>query len=506
MNTSYWLATQTGKNYPPLSVEKHVHTLIVGAGLTGLTTAYYLSSVTPNVLLVEADEIGYGASGRNTGKVTAQHGMIYKKLIHTHGEEVAKAYYTAQCEAIDSIEAIIQEHHIDCDWKRTNTILVSLDETKKSQLQDEFQAYLDLGINAEFIESSAYPFSISSGIRMNHQGSYHPYRYALGLSDCLDARGIQIYEHSPVTSIEKEGSGWCVHVNGYMIHAQNVVSATQTPILDGFQFFYAKTYPSVSHLACAKVKHSIHDLLYSIDDPTQSYHPLSDDLMLCGGYEHECAKETKEGYEAWIQSIQSTWDCPEPRWSWSTQDLVSYDHLPLIGSLSKKAPSFFIACGFSKWGNTNANVAAKIISSMILKQENVYAPMFDPSRSSTILQPKCFQMNLKTGFNFLKSHFPSFEEAQCEQNQGCVINIDAHPYGMYRDEQDEIYIIDLLCPHMGCVCVFNEVEHTWDCPCHGSRFSYDGSIIKGPAQSSLSHYACDEKNHVDPHEMIHKKK
>lgn len=506
MNKSYWLDQHTGKQYAKLSEDQHIHTLVIGAGLTGLTTAYYLSSITPNVLVIEADEIGYGASGRNTGKVSVQHGLVYKKLIHIHGEEKARQYYQVQKEAIESIEAIIKEHEISCDWRKADTILVSEDEVKRAQLQDEYQAYLDLGIHAEFIDSCEYPFSISAGIKLHNQGSYDPYRYLLGLSDVLDARGIRIYEHSPVSSVEKDGSGWCVSVNNHNIYAQNIVSATQTPILDGFSFYFAKTYPSVSHLAYINVTHSIQDMLYSIDDPMRSYHPLTHHGMICGGYEHECGKETKEDHDAWLLALQKTWDCQMPEWSWSSQDLVSYDHMPLIGSLSKKAPNFFIACGFSKWGNTNANVAAKIISSMILKQENVYASLFDPNRASLILQPKCFQMNFKTGINFIKSHFPSFQERECKQQEGCTIEIDAHPYGMYRDEKDELFIVDLLCPHMGCVCTFNEVDHTWDCPCHGSRFSYQGEIIKGPAQSSLSHYHTLEKNHVDPHEMIHKKK
>lgn len=499
MNTSYWLDQTKGKHYPPISCDKHIHTLIIGAGLSGLSTAYYLSTVTPNVMVIEADEIGYGASGRNTGKVTAQHGMIYKKIMQMHGVEAARQYYQIQREAIDSIEAIIQEHGISCGWQRQPAILYTQEETRIAQLQDEYQAYLDLGIPCHFIETTDFPIPFAAGIQLDEQGSYDPYRYLLGLSDILDAAGISIYEHSAATSIEKDGIGWLVHVQDHVIHAQNIVSATQLPILDAFSFIYAKTYPSVSHLALLPHEHA-EKMYYSIDDPMHSYHGLGAQL-LCGGYEHPCAMMKEQDYEAWIVDLQKTWDCEQPRWIWNSQDLVSYDHLPLIGSLSQTYPNFFIACGYSKWGNTNANAAGKIISAMILKQEHESASLFTPDRKSTFLQPKCFQMNIKTAFSFIKSWFPSFQDQECARQEGKTIELGGHPYGMYRDEHDDLYIVDLVCPHMGCVCTFNKVDQTWDCPCHGSRFSYQGDIIKGPAQAPLTPYQ-EGNNHVDPHEFL----
>lgn len=503
MKDSIWLIQTEGKHYPPLSEDKHVHTLIVGAGLSGLTTAYYLSNITSNVLIVEADEIGYGASGRNTGKVTSQHGFQYKKLIETHGIEKARQYYIAQEEAIDSIEAIIQEHDIDCSWSRQNAMLFTQEETKKAQIQEEYQACLDLGIPCTYIDQYDAPFPFVAGIRFENQGSYDPYRYLLGLSNRLDAQGIAIYEHSHAKHIQKDGSGWIVEVNGHTIHCQNIVSATQTPMLDAFTFFYAKTYPSVSHLAYLPMDHTALDMMINIEAPMQSYHSY-DDFLLCGGYAHRCGVTTQEDYDAWLTSIQKTWDCMRPDIVWDTQDLVSHDHLPLIGSLSQTYPNFFIACGFSKWGNTNANVAGKLLSSMILKQEHPLIELFTPNRKTSFLQPKCFQMNIQTAFAFLKSWFPSFADQDCNIQEGKAIELGGHPYGMYRDERNEVYIVDLKCPHMGCVCNFNPVDHTWDCPCHGSRFSYDGSIIKGPTQDHLAPYQ-EGNNHVDPREFVKKK-
>lgn len=505
MNDSYWIKQTQAKHYPKLDHDARVHTLIIGGGLTGLTCAYYLSAATDNFMVIEADRIGYGSSGRNSGKVTIQHGCIYQKLIKKHGLKEAKQYYEAQKEAIESIASIIEEHHIDCDAKRKAAILYTEDDTKVAQLQDEYQAYLDIGIPCEYLEAQEKPLAWKAAIRVDHQLGYDPYAYVLGLSDCLDQEGIAIYEHSAAAAIEKEGSGWRVSVNQHVIYAQNIVSATMTPLLDSFSFIYAKSYPSVSHIAIVSSKHSLSDrMLYCIDDPMSSYHDLNEETLLCGGYEHPAAKTDPIQLDKWLLSLQKLWKCDQALSVWDTQDLMSFDHFPFIGSLSKRCPNFFIACGFSKWGNTNANTAAKLICAKLLQKDHDLTELFDPSRKRPFFQAQCFHMNMKTAFHFLQSQFPDIDDLHCERKEGKTVSLGGMLYGMYRDENDEIYLVDIRCPHLGCICSFNAVDHTWDCPCHGSRFSYDGSIIKGPAQAHLSAYDTDRHNKIDPHECIHK--
>lgn len=505
MKESYWFDNKQLKHYEKLNHDEHVHTLIIGGGLSGLTTAYYLSAATGNIAIIEADRIGYGTSGRNSGKVTVQHGCIYQKLIKKHGLKAAQAYYKAQKEAVESIASIIEEHHIACHAVRKDAVLYTNDDTKVARLQDEYQACLDIGIPCEFLEQNGTPIAWKAAIRVSDQLGYDPYAYLLGLSDCLDQEGIAIYEHSPATAIEKDGSGYRVSVNHHFIYAQNIVSATMTPLLDGFSFIYAKSYPSVSHIAIIPVQHSLsNQMLYSIDDPMASYHDINSDTLLCGGYEHPCAKTDQKQLDSWLLSLQKTWKCSAAQTVWDSQDLMSFDHLPFIGPLSKRYPNFFIACGFSKWGNTNANVAAKLICAELLKKDNEYAALFDPSRKQPFFQAQCFHMNIKTAFHFIQSQFPDISDLSCKPQEGKVVSIGGKLYGMYLDDHEELYLVDIRCPHLGCICSFNEVDHTWDCPCHGSRFSYDGSIIKGPAQSPLSEYESEQKNQVDPHEFIHK--
>lgn len=505
MNESYWIKQNKTKHYPKLENNLRVQTLIIGGGLSGLTTAYYLSAAVNDIALIEADWLGYGTSGRNSGKVTVQHGCIYHKLIKKHGLDKAKAYYQAQKEALESIASIIEEHHIECHAQRKDAILYTEDDTKVFQLQDEYQALLDIGVPCEFLDQNESLIACKAAIRINNQLGYDPYAYLLGLSDCLDQKGIAIYEHSPATTVEKDGSGYRVTVNNHFIYAQNIVSATMTPLLDGFSFIYAKSYPSVSHIAIMPIKHSLsNQMLYSIDSPMSSYHDINADTLLCGGYEHPCAEMDQKQLDDWLVSLQKEWKCEAAQITWDSQDLMSFDHLPFIGPLSKRYPNFYIACGFSKWGNTNANVAAKLICADLLKKENYYSALFNPSRKQPFFQAQCFHMNIKTAFHFIQSQFSEASDLNCKPKEGKVVSLGGKLYGMYRDENDELFLVDIRCPHLGCICSFNEVDHSWDCPCHGSRFHYDGSIIKGPAQSPLSEYESEQVNHVDPHEFIHK--
>ena len=168
---------------------------------------------------------------------------------------------------------------------------------------------------------------------------------------------------------------------------------------------------------------------------------------------------------------------------WTSQDYVSADYLPLIGELSA---DIYFASAFNKWGNTNGTTAGKLLTALILKEKSIYADLFDPSRSTLFMNTKIINENLKTANEFITSKLMQTKQLLPEKDEACVTKLGTHPYGLYRSLDDEIYIVDLICPHMGCTLHFNNIEKTWDCPCHGSRFNIDGTIIKAPAVSSLS--------------------
>lgn len=501
MNNSYWLEKTSAKQYPTLDQDMSIHTLIIGAGITGLTCAYYLSAVTSNVVIVEADRIGYGASGRSTGKLTSQHGLFYKDLIHVHGEQVAKQYYCAQEEAIDSVESIIRQHHIDCDFKRCSTLLYAEKEEDIAELQDEYQACLDLGIPAQYLENESSTLPMKAAIRFVNQAKFDPYRYVLGLSDILDKADLHIYEHSSVSHIVKEEKGYRIFVANHQIRCQNVVMATQFPIYDDHHFFFARCYALSSCIAAFPYERFYHqDCMISMKEPIHSY-SLTDGIepyLLCGGNAHAIGKEDKKESDAFLHGLKKKWQIDDIPYYWSSQDYLSMDKLPMIGPLHKQDEHIYLATGFGKWGNTNGTIAGKLLSAYILKQPSQYQDIFSCHRLHTLFSPKFLKINAKTMLEFFKSKALDIEETYPKLGEASVIKLDHHTYGMYRDWDEQVYIVDITCPHLGCTLSFNTVDKTWDCPCHGSRFSYSGKIIKGPATISLHPYG-DGLNPIDPH-------
>lgn len=368
-------------------------------------------------------------------------------------------------------------------------------------IQAEYEAYQTLGIPGELREGEKAPLPGKAALTVYDQFGFDPYAYLLGLAAVLDQMGIAVYEHSRAETIVKTGSGWQVMVNNHRVFAQNIVCATMTPLLDAFTFFYAKTYPSLSHLALLEVDHSLPDImLYGMDDPMTSYHVLNDHQLLCGGYEHLSGEMKQADQDAWLNSLCTTWHTSRPKQVWDTQDLIAHDHLPLIGPLSPRYPNFYIACGFSKWGNTQSQAAAEIITDAIMKHENCRSALFSPSRLNPLFPKQALKMNLRSIKKLLTGQFPPLADFTIERGKAKQIELDQHHYGVYCDEQDEVYVVDIRCPHMGCICDFNTVDRTWDCPCHGSRFSYRGEIIKGPAQVALN----VDDHRVDPHEFVAK--
>ena len=205
MTESFWMKRNTKTtNYPTLQKETDAHIAIIGGGLTGITTAYYLAQAEEDAILLEADSLCFGASGRNTGKLTMQHGLLYANLIEHYDRILARQYYEANEEALNSIEAIIQEHHIACRFERCDSMLFTRDAVQVAKLQEEYQAYLDLHIPCTYIEKNDAPFPMEAGLRMQYQARFDPYAYGCALAEIAREGGIDIYEHSPVTDMQEE--------------------------------------------------------------------------------------------------------------------------------------------------------------------------------------------------------------------------------------------------------------------------------------------------------------
>lgn len=500
MNPSTWIKEVTLDQYPHIEQDIETDVLIIGAGLTGLSLGYYLSNSDAKFIIVEANHIGYGASGRNTCKISAQHGLLYDKLIKKHGYDIAKRYYTSQIEAIDSIEEIIQEHKIECDFMRCDSYLFTQEETNLAALQDEYQACLDLHIECEYIHEWDYPLPLKEGIRMHNQAKFHPMKYMKALANILEQRHQQIFEHSPVRTIIEKEDGYLALCNNRKIHAKRIVQATQLPFYDHHQLYFSRIHPSMNSMAATSISTPLpEDMLINIDNPLKSYNTIGQNQrkLIIGGNEHRVGQMIHHP-DAFLHEAQKVFHISTIDDTWTSQDYQSFDHLPMIGKLQKQNDHLFIATAFNKWGNTTSNIAGKLLCAYLLHQESQYMDLFNPHRFTSIFAVNFVKENLDIAYEFIKSKFKDPDEEYPMINHGKVIMIDDHPYGVYRDEHEELFIVDIVCPHLGCNCVFNDIDKTWDCPCHASRYSYKGEIIKGPSTHKLNAYG-EGLNIIDPH-------
>lgn len=496
---SYWIHRTEKKEYPAVKNDIQANIVIIGAGLSGLSCAYYLSKREKDIIIVEADHVCHGASGRNTGKVTAQHGILYKKLIENYDVMIAKQYYHANMEAIRSMESIIKEHHIDCDFKRCDASLYTCNDTMISELQDEYQAYLDMKISCDYKKDVHTPLHMKAVLTMHDQAKFDPYRYGLGLSDVLDERGIAIYENSAVkTMIKHKDQGYDLIVNDCCVHADYVILASQFPFIDYGHFYFTRMYCEQESAACLS-NSSQHSecMLLNIEKPLHSYN-IYEDKIIAGGNSYKSGQTPEVHHDKFLRDIHTAFPEEEMEYVWSSQDYITFDHIPMIGRLDKEDNHILFASGYNKWGNTTSNIAGKLLSAYILQLRTQYQMLYSPQRLSSLFSIPFVKENMNVVYEFIRSKFKHGDDEYPSIGEGKIMQLDGHHYGVYRDEDEQLYIVDATCPHLGCICSFNMVDKTWDCPCHGSRFSYKGEIIKGPAEYQLRPYG-EGLNTIDPH-------
>lgn len=495
MNSSYWINRNKKEiSYPVLEKECDCDVLIIGGGISGISTAYFVSEAGNDVILLEADCIGYGASGRNTGKVSAQHGILYHKLIEKHGKEIAQLYYQSHQDAIDTIEKLVDKYQIHCDFKRCNTLLYTEEKIQVSLYEKEFEAYETLHIPSSYINSHRKYPQLQAGLQMKHQAVFDPYAFVLQLSKVVFDKGVSIYEHSPVTKLSKTDDGYYkVSVNGTIVHARYVILTTQYPIVD-----YGNLY--FSYMSCEQ------QTLYTVNkEQGEQMISLSTDKNPLSIATHQekyiiACKSHRNGYEPnyHFPSSFNTMISNQLQTPWTSSDFISIDHLPLIGKLEKYNDRLLFSSGFSKWGNTTGIVAGKLLASYVENKPSSLRTLFSPQRYKGTFSWEYLKLNIQNAAMFFRSRWIQMDDEMPQKGEGKPVWINHQIYGAYRNENGDLFIVDITCPHAGCIAQFNKEDKTWDCPCHGSRFTYKGEIIKGPATSSLSSIH-EDRNKCDPH-------
>ena len=491
---SYWEEERKNhKEYESLNNNLNVSVCVIGGGLTGLSTAYYLSNNT-SVAVIERNKICGSTSGKNTGKITSQHGIFYKYLIDSQGKEYAKKYLEANEKAINNIERIVDKEKIDCDFERENAYVFTKKETEVDKLKDEQKAVdkINRGL-CKFVKITELPMEISGAIEFENQAKFHPLKYGYGLADCILKNNGRIFENSQVSDIKKEDGKYAVYANKNKIVADYVVITTRYPFMKVPGYYFLKMYQSTSYAIIVDPKKELFSGMYiNYEVPNISFRTINDGhrkLLLAVGYDYKTGTENlKDGYSRLESTVRKMYPDADVLYKWSAEDCITLDKIPYIGEYSTMMPNVYVATGFNKWGLTSSNVAANIISDEILGINNEYIDVFRAKRVEPIKNREEIGNMLKEANKSIflsKFKIPQVELDDIKMGEGNIIEVNKKKVGVYKANNGQIFKVKPICTHLGCELYFNNIDKVWECPCHGSKFTYDGKSIEVPSNKNL---------------------
>ncbi|XMB86097.1 FAD-dependent oxidoreductase [Mycoplasmatota bacterium WC44] len=455
-----------------LSEDIETDVLIVGGGIAGMSACYHLRNSGLKITLIDRESCGRGVSLYTTGKLTYLQKLNYYKLEKDFGFEKAKDYLFATKGIIEEVEKIIEINNIDCDFKKVPSYVVA---NKKEDLKyfEMEKSFLDrCNVHSELYLETPYGDNQYT-LKVTDGAVFHPYKYITSLKDICLKNGVRIYENTIAFKMRREGKNTVVETDGGEIKSKYIVIATHFPFVNFPGFYFMRMHLDRSYVNVCKGNGEYTSI--TANDPVKSIR-FHDEYLLFGGSNHPLSmKFNYENKHNKLESLRKKYFPNNTIMSWSTHDCISQDGLPYIGKFNGYN-NVFVATGFNKWGMTNGSISGKIISDLIQGNENKYIDLFSPSRKINI---KNFTKDLMTS----ASNFFSTSENNkiIYVNNGKVTKKK-----IVKTIEDEEYIVDRKCPHLGCKLFFNDTDQTWDCPCHGSRFNIKGEVIQGPSTKNIS--------------------
>jgi glycine/D-amino acid oxidase-like deaminating enzyme/nitrite reductase/ring-hydroxylating ferredoxin subunit len=491
---SYWIASSHPASFSKLNEDIHADVAIVGGGMTGITTAYLLAKKGRKVVVVEAGRILQGTTGHTTAKITAQHNLIYDEFMNHLGEERTRLYYDANIEALELIRSLVQEHRIECQFKEEDAYVYTCSDSYLPKLDAELKAYQKLGIAGEYVTETPLPYKTQGAVVMKNQAQFHPLSFLSFLVDEIVRMGGRIYEQTTVVGVTKEQPAKVKTQAGSQITCDHVVVASHFPFNDRNGYYFAKLHVERSYALAAKLNQPYPGGMYiSAETPTRSLRSVEingETYAIIGGEGHKTGQGicTFQYYEALKQYGEEQLGLTSIAYRWSAQDIFTLDKLPYIGQELADTPHIFMATGYKKWGMSTSVAAAILNSKLILGEESPYTDLFSPSRFYADPSIKTFiSQNADVAMQLIKGkiELPAKQPDELEKDEGGVVRVNGKRAGAYRDKNGALHLVDTTCSHMGCEVDWNAAERTWDCPCHGSRYSYQGDVIEGPAKKAL---------------------
>ncbi len=424
---SVWIAETKRPEFETMRGDIKTDVLIIGGGITGILCGYMLKSAGVDCVIAEARSVCGGVTQNTTAKITYHHGAIFDKMIKRFGVDFARMYVESQSKALEKYAEICKES--DCDFRRSDSFVYSLRD--RGKIEDEVAALNKIGCKAEFVSDLPLPVDSVGAVCVKNQAEFSPLKFLYPISE-----GLKVFENTKVIEVTGDGAV----TNRGRIRAEKIIVATHFPFINKYGGYFLKMYQHRSYVIALKNAANVNGMYVDEAEKGLSFRNYGDFLLLGGGG-HRTGKDGGNWLELRDFAAEK-YPQSQEIYHWAAQDCITLDDIPYIGLYSKKLPNLFVATGFNKWGMTSAMTAAMILSDTVQGKENEYSRVYSPSRN--ILRPQLVLNGAETIVNLLTPTAPR-------------------------------------CPHLGCALKYNTAEHSWDCPCHGSRFAEDGKLIDNPA-------------------------
>jgi glycine/D-amino acid oxidase-like deaminating enzyme/nitrite reductase/ring-hydroxylating ferredoxin subunit len=477
---SCWLANAPATRFPALSGHMVCDVVVVGGGIVGLTTALTLCQHGKSVVVVEARRIGDQVTGRSSAKITAQHGLIYAHLTGHFGKALARSYADANRAGMTRIKTWIDEFAIACDYETKGAYAYIHDAGQRGRLQEEAGAARALGFEVQVLDRAPLPFDTKGALLFPGQAQFNPSAYLIGLAKAVGQHGGRVFEQSRARTIE-EGHRWRVETEQGQVDAEYIVIATNITVKSPVG--YANRTLPRCHIAMAFRLHdaaAIDGMFIGLDEPTRSIRTGRDrdgDLLLTLGPRFITGQDGNvaarfEELEAWTRA---NLPAGETLWRWCNEDYDTADRVPYVGQPAPaESPGFYVATGFNGWGISNGTAAGMMIAADIATGAHPWGALYDPRRP----HPDKFNPGGDS-----QSLVASIDEIA--PGQGGVVTRGDAKLAVWRGPNGALEVLSAECTHKGCIVTWNNADGTWDCPCHGSVFEADGTVVHGPAREPL---------------------
>jgi glycine/D-amino acid oxidase-like deaminating enzyme/nitrite reductase/ring-hydroxylating ferredoxin subunit len=496
-SSSVWMDDASELNFPPLPGDLDTEVCVIGAGIAGLTTAYLLMKEGKRVTVIDALGVAAGETGRTTAHFFPPDEW-YAGLEGKFGTDKARLVAGAYASAIQLVEDIVAREAIHCSFERLDGYLYNLPGTA-TDLSEEFLAAKRAGVHVDFCDRvPGLSFDTGPCVRYRDQAQFHPVQYLVGLADCLVRNGVAIYGQTPATQVTQTSQGECVTTAHGQIRAETVVVATNTPFNNRVVMHTKQAGYRTYVIGALVPKGSVpRILLWDTGDPyyyvrlQQLWHHPNHELLIVGGLDHKVGQDVHPEHrfqelEQWTRGHFPMAQSVE--YQWSGEVMEPADGLAYLGRNPLDSDSVYVITGDSGNGMTHTTIGAMIIRDQLMKRANPWITLFDPARKAThgLGEFAKEQANTLSQYADWVKGGEAESAAEIAPGQGAIVRDGASKLAVYRDDSGGLHAVSAKCTHLGCQVHWNSVERSWDCPCHGSRFSTDGAVLHGPAPTPLA--------------------